>query len=98
MHHTSKNAFPAALEEKNLKCCCDGSNALRSIPLLGADALVQPLQEGILEPLCVLLHVRLVAGRDILRLNDTGASTAAAAAQTYILYDHTIHSPTSNGT
>lgn len=55
-------------ETQDLKVCRYGSNALCPVPLLDTDALVQPLQERVFEPLHVHLHVRLIAGRDILRL------------------------------
>lgn len=47
--------------KKDSKVCRHGSSALRPVPLLDADTLVQPLQERFLESLHVHLHVGLVA-------------------------------------
>lgn len=69
------------MDTSRLKVCRDCRNALRSIPLLDADALVQALEEGVLEPLDEDFHFRLVADRDILRLCDTGSIEKTIAAQ-----------------
>lgn len=64
-------SVPHERKQETLEVCRYGSNALRPVPLLYADALVQPLQERVFEALHVRLHVRLVAGRDVLRLGRT---------------------------